>query len=295
MKSDLLFDAIGELPDKYVQDARPATVLKRKVPWGVWAAAAACLVIAVLVAVPLLNDGANSADAARDIAATNEVVEENENAKTGGTAETTAKTTAEILDAEAADEPEAKATGTAGGAYGDADPSGLGALTIRLYENYDDFFTFVQNPVFEAIFYTDVAQRHYLGFTVQGFEADDGTFEPYAISMDFDAALLELEGFSLHEADPQISFCYDDANSNDSSYADAEAKGLVSEYQVDGVDIQKFNLTDYNQTLGIMTTIYVPYYCERVDIDGAWYYVEGSDEAEVDEIAVELARIANEL
>ena len=295
MKSDLLFDAIGELPDEYVQDARPAAVLKRKVPWGAWAVAAACLIVAVLIAAPLLNGVTNSADAMRSAEVSNEIVEDAESTVTSGTTETTAETTAEILGAEAADEPEAKSTEATGGAYDDTDPSGSGGLTIRLYENYDDFFAFVQNPVFEAIFYTDVAQRHYLGFTVQGFETNDGSFEPYAISMDFDATLLELESLSLHEADPQISFCYDDANSNDSSYADAEAKGLVSEYQVDGVDIQKFNLTDYNQTLGIMTTIYVPYYCERVDIDGAWYYVEGSDEAEVDEIAAELARIANEL
>lgn len=60
MNADLLLDVIGETSSAYLQDAD--TVIHAKRPtWIAWLAAAACLVIAVLIAVATFNGGTDDA------------------------------------------------------------------------------------------------------------------------------------------------------------------------------------------------------------------------------------------
>ena len=294
MKSDLLFDAIGELPDEYVQDARPATIIKRKVPWGVWAAAAACLVIAVLVAVPLLNGGVDSADAMRNMEVTNEIVHAPESVIAEGAMES---------EAEAEEGKGSEAAGSATNVYGDgtdiaADPTGSENLigeTDHHFDNYEDFAEYAQDSVFEAFVATELAQQRDITFMAKGFDFDDDGFRLTSISMGFDADVVDVGKTAIMSANPTITRYYDDLMI-DGYFPSAKEEGVLTEYKIDGIEIQKYESSELFAAFG--DTEWDPndlLFCERVHIGDAWYHVEGTNEAKVDDIAAELARIANEL
>ena len=291
MKSDLLFDAIGELPDEYVEDARPATVVNRKVPWGVWAAAAACLVIAVLVAVPLLNGGADSAAETLDMKATNEIVEDAESAMAAGTA-------APVMDEKNAEGKDWS------GVYGDGsfepNPTSAestafatdlpaGAVTEAEFEEYNlasytslfgGVLTYeiyiagyqhaTENPVFEALLNDGGTERF---------------FASYASADNFSQwATIYVDGISTVDKSLSVHIEHDDVYFEQEweyfeGTGDREVE--VTEYEVDGVEIQKYFMSDIHYA--------------RINIDGEWYLVTGYDEAAVDDVMAELARIANEL
>lgn len=280
MKSDVLFDAIGELPDEYVQDARPATVLKRKVPWGVWAAAAACLVVAVLIAVPLLDDGANSADATRSTVMTSEIVEESEAMTTGAGAPATEEKNAE--DEDFNDEPDLT----------ESNELPAGALTEEKFEEYNlalysgvyggtytyeeyliDYENVTKNPVFDALLNGDGTDR-FFAVNVSAYMASPSS------DAQTQNATVYLNGIL---APPTVQITHDGVYSeqDDEPFDRAAAAGTRRDYEIDGFEIQKYFGSDT--------------YWARIMIDGDWYLVYGVDEAAVDETMAELARIANEL
>ena len=283
MKSDILFDAIGELPDEYVQDARPATVVKRKVPWGVWAAAAACLVAAVLIAAPLLNGNeTNSADAVRDMAINNGIVEAPESVIAEG-----------AMEAEAAPE-EGKGTEAAGSAapnaYSSATESELGAgeLTEAEFEEYDlasysgmndtrytyaeyldDYASVTADPVFDALLNGDGTERF--------FASSVSTFEQTQY------ATVYIDGLTSLGSGPHVYLQHNDVYSEDdwAEFEEAGELGIRDDYEIDGVEVQK--------------VFFMAEYSARININGDWYKVYGADEATIDETLAELAAIANSL
>ena len=294
MKSDILFDAIGELPDEYVQDARPATVLKRKVPWGVWAAAAACLVVAVLIVMPYFKEGwsANRAD----FALAEAEAESNDgsiNAEEKATETTSGSTAPEGVAAEGA-----IAEGAEPVMYGDdadvpASESGelpAGAATEEEFEQYslalfttlfgDGEYTYeqylggykraIENPVFEALLNGGGTER----FFAASASADNLT---QWASIYVDGLSTVGKSLSVHIEHSDVYF------EQEWKYFDGtgDREVEVTDYEVDGIEIQKYYMADI--------------YFARINIDGDWYLVTGYDEAAVDKTMAELARIANRL
>lgn len=59
MKNDKLFDAIGDVNEKYVEAARRPVPKTRKMNWKSWGAMAACLALLLAVSIPTLNNQKN--------------------------------------------------------------------------------------------------------------------------------------------------------------------------------------------------------------------------------------------
>ena len=287
MKSDILFDAIGELPDEYVQDARPATVVKRKVPWGVWAAAAACLVVAVLIAVPLLNGGLDAA-VSRDAIATNGIVEGSESAIAEG-----------AMEAEAAPE-EGKGSEAEGAVINEdvEDVSSGGTINVSsfFYDSYDEFAANVSDPVFEALASSELLQDRDVMYTLAGDETSEGTLDPYQITIYLDASTRTTNyGFARPFEE---SAHYEDSCPFPKVFDQAEEKGTLTTYSIDGIEIEKCCQSDVFRAPGSSSGFFRSTgseYNERININGTWYYVFGNTESETDGLAAALADIASQL
>lgn len=295
MKSDKLFDAIGELPDEYVQDARPATVLKRKVPWGVWAAAAACLVIAVLIAVPLLNDGANNAAETRDAVISDGVEDTEEKSAEEKNAETTSGSSAP----EAANPEETVSEGAEDSAIPTSDTLFEPNAGMATEEEFEEYNLALNTSMFGGVYTYDMYVEGYERATENPvFDAllnSHGTERFFASSPDADNftqwAKIYVDGISTVGKSLAVRVEHSDVEHSDEYYereweyfegtGDREIE--VTEYEVDGIAIQKYLYPNTNT------------YYARINIDGEWYLVTGVDEAAVDETMAELARIANQL
>ena len=288
MKSDLLFDAIGELPDEYVQDARPAAVLKRKTPWGVWVAAAACLVIAVLIAVPVIGGMRADEAAPRDTEPINELADEPV-AETSGV---NYEPVSEEKRAEAnPEEPNYTVYGdpTSGGSDSSEIEFPAGAVTEAEFEEYnlalyssmvggeytyemylEGFERAIENPVFDALLNDGGTERFFASSTYVDNRTQMATIYVNGLSTVGSSLSVHIEHSDVYFEQDWKYF---------EGTGDREVE--VTEYEVDGVEIQKYFMSDI--------------YYARIMIDGEWYLVTGVDEVSVDETMAELARIANEL
>lgn len=298
MKSDRLFDAIGELPDEYVQDARPAAVLKRKVPWGVWAAAAACLVVAVLIAVPLLNREPDKASIAYDTKSTNEIAEESESAIAEGAGES------EDLSGLYGGGPDATSSSGSSETYGDepniapenkASELPAGALTKEEFEEhnlafyagvYGDEYTYeeyladyanvTKNPVFDALLNGDGTSRFFAS-SVSAWKSSASSVEQTQ------NATVYVDGLSSLGSGPVVQLSHSGVHyeQDDEPFDRAAERGERTDYEIDGFEVQKYFGSD---------TCWA-----RIMIDGDWYMAHSSNEAAIDETMAELAAIANQL
>ena len=321
MKSDLLFDAIGELPDEYVEDARPATVVKRKVPWGVWAAAAACLVVAVLIAVPLLNGGMDAATS--DAAFISEIVEEPESAiAAGGTMEPEASEeegkNTEVSDfGDASNAYEAAPEGSESASTSNELPAG--ALTEAEFEEYNlafyagvfggpytydayllDYANVTADPVFDALLNCDGTDRFFAS-SVSAYQQTQN-------------ATVYLDGIL---SGPMVQITHNSIHyeQDDEPFDNAGTYGIRSDYEIDGCEVQKYYERDMWIARGLdAPEAFLPNpdndpeiaqtnfnermqytYWARIMIDGDWYMAYGYDEAAIDETMTALAAIANRL
>ena len=295
MKSDKLFDAIGELPDEYVQDARPATVLKKKSSWGIWLGAAACLLVAVLIVVPLLNGGANSADELLNAEITNEIVESTEVEEdiiTSGASEPVS----EEKNATTEEEPESAYSSM----YGDITPATpptsddstelpAGAVTEEEFEennlaSYTSLFGGILTYEIYLAGYQDATENPVFDALLNNY-GTERFFASYASADNFSQwASIYVDGISSISSSLAVHLEHSDVYyEQEWKYFDGTGPKQVevTNYEVDGVEIQKYFLSDIHYA--------------RISIDGEWYLVTGYDEAAVDDIAAELARIANEL
>ena len=322
MKSNKLQDAVGLVRDDFVKDAEYQVERQAKVyPWVKWVAAAACLGVAVLIAVPALNGktpevepveptpveepAVEPADKPRAEAANDPEVEPADEPVSNPT---TSDSTIHLATIRLASNEEFEESTninvnlaadvssiTSGVAGGVAD----GSYT---YEDYlRDYEAVTANPVFAALFASEVAQP----FDIIGVAAWSNT----------QCAELAVDGFSKTYVESAVDIIHNGDYPEDTDSMFANDTGVVTSYMVDGIEIQKYYERDAWEAMGFDTadepipnpdndpeiawinfTERMEYtYWERVSVAGEWYLVYGTDEAEVDAIASALAHIASQI
>ena len=306
MKSDKLFDAIGEARSEYLQDAEAVPALKRY-GWVKWAAVAACVMIAVLIAVPALNGKAPEVEEPTEPTSieepTNELAEE--------PSDEPADTPTEYSDITVytpTDEPVITPTPEGG-----AGREGGYPRINSVFATYAELAAYIEEPVFEAFLATEEAQRHQLLFTMQEYADASGpnegkywinrteiiidglqepmprTYETASTQEELDTAnnpsTVYVVHYTHYSTDTQINPGFDNAAEKD----------VLTTYQVDGTTIQKYDMADY---LGYMYEALemepTHEYVERLMIGGICLEITGRDEAKVDAIAEALAHLAAE-
>ena len=331
MKSDKLFDAIGEARGEYVQDAEVVQTAKPN-GWVKWAAVAACVLIAVLIAVPTLKDKAPEV--------------EPEPAEPTPVEEPVDEPADEPVDTPASDDGEnADVNNILIGGSDEQVKDGTGSMPVttintpRYFTRYEDFSTFIEEPVFEAFASSEEGSQHNIVFRI-GDESDakyssapkDGlatTFmlvDPVNMGSAYEFFHLEDYGLVDYIVVNELDEYQQTAWSTDSSsvtvrhdyqegtgfFENAEGYGAVNSYEVNGVEIQTFDREELNVI--ILTELVAknpdnPSYegllemaqqelakehlhYARVDIDGVWYELNGYNEANVTTVAEALARVA---
>ena len=294
-----------------MENADAATANTKRFGWIKWAVVAACVLVAVLIAVPLLNDGMDAA-VSRDAIATNEIVEGSESAIAEG-----------AIEAEAAPE-EGKETeaaeGAAHNAYGETESDlDAGALTEEEFEEYNyaaysgvyggpytyeeylaDYANVTANPVFDALLNGNGTER-FVASSVSAYQQTQN-------------ATVYLDGIL---SGPMVQITHNGIHyeQDDEPFDNAKAYGILSDYEIDGVEVQKYYERDMWIAKGLdAPEAFLPNpdndpeiawtnfnermqytYWARIMIDGDWYMAYGYDEAAIDETMAELARIANSL
>ena len=280
MKSDKLQDAVGLVRDDFVKDAEYAVERQAKVyPWLKWAAVAACLGVAVLIAVPALSGKAPEVDpkqnepvATQPVTATERINEQ----------------TAEAI------VTEAQKPGWAG--------DGIWNET-REYASYEEFAADIYDPVFEAFAATEESQTHGWSYQVNSTSStsvgkDGETYEDGTLTQISCSWSNSAEAVLASDAESISIYSYSNDPLLAQTFGVADKEGTSKNYQVDGVEIQKVGGEDTQRTTingvwhfseggGDFSSRTI----ERVSINGLWYYVDGTDEAEVDAIATTLAHI----
>lgn len=273
MKSELFVEAVGDIDDAFVQRASQSQAKVVKFEWVKWVAVAACLGVAVLIAVPALKGQ------------TPEV--EPEPVEPTPIEAPVVEPEAEPVE-EPADEPTPSDDQMAGWAAG----SGFWKDQTD-YTSLEEFLADIDDPVFEAFVDTEEAQQHSFTYhvltTPNAYVGDDGKVHE-------DGQLVQVLLY-CHDYDTPIitgdqdylqvtSYNYERTRPNfdDPIFGDTESYfGTQTTYEVDGVTVEK-------TSGGISRTI-----SERIYINGLWYYVEGTVEDDVETLAAALARIANEI
>ena len=170
--------------------------------------------------------------------------------------------------------------GTAGGGFHE----------FQSYDTVEEFSTNINDAVFEAFAESDVAKRHTITYGISSWDDEQSGKKMVQITMDFN---------DVYESSPFAALsvmCYNYEPALVSYFKDAELKGVRTDYTVDGVEVLKFSERDLLDGPGT-----VGYegdgrkFRERVHINDLWYYVVGTDEAEVDAVATEFAHIAAKL
>ena len=268
MKADMLLDPFGDIDDEFLEDDEAKAPAKRY-GWIKWAAVAACVLIAVLIAVPALWDKAPEVEP--------EPVE---------------STPIEEPINEPVDEPQNSSSSI----YGASGVYGTDAYTIdddgtivysRSYDSYNEFAFDVQDPVYEAFAASETAQEHEISYFAGVADDGQGNKKVYSASLAFENwtraySSLGVQSWYIHEGQGM-------------EFAQAEDLGVVTTFQVDGIEIQKYTKKDYYAALFPDSGIELggDLLWERVHINGVWYYVYGTIESEVDEIATALAHCAS--
>ena len=274
MTATRLLGVVGDIEDEYVReaDARPAKV--KKFAWVKWVAVAACVVAAVLIAVPLLWNPGPKGD-------------------------------------ENPDGPSGKLI-SSGSLLGGANAR-MPYERDYLYNSYEELAVDYADPVFAAFENSDVAQQHKVTFGLVCSAKPQNNTNVWDEIVWGDEYLVEARvaidapSQDFYGEDVPAGIVRHVNNETDSSqreyeFGDAERLGTRTDYIVDGIEVQKYEWFHYMDVLteeitGKTFPAENPQtsYQERVNIDGEWYYVYSKDEATADALATALARIAASL
>ena len=205
-------------------------------------------------------------------------------------------------------------------------PTGGLVFTYRAFGTYEELATDYADPVFEAFANSDEAERHsveYATLRIRGDWTKDVIARVFVvldslekIDREYTAEELSYDpiGSAIGMAPTTIYFhSLDDAfsESDNQWFSNADDMGVRSDYDVDGITVQKFLEKDfyvleleqeiarhdeyeqaYREDLDNVKTSDAFDWWERVSIDGMWYYVRSDDEATADAVATALAHIA---
>ena len=307
MKSDKLFDAIGEARGEYVQDAEAVPAAKRY-SWVKWAAVAACVLIAVLIAVPALNGKAPEVEPQPTEPAPVETPVDTPVDEPSDKPETEP---VQLKDREAVAAEYFANGGNAGGGTG-AEATEFAFMTYT-YEDYlNDYAAIRENPVFAALFDdpqtqqfdvvsiglpTKNANYENVDMVVDGFTKrdEDGTYLPF----DHYVCIQHYESDALGETHESalVGTTTPLGEDTEQAFTQAESLDIRTDYRVDGVEVQKYSQNDFwrasdspmHQEGSDENTFW-----ERIIVDGDWYVVYGDLEADVDTIASVIARIVSQ-
>ena len=266
MKSDKLFDAIGEAKSEYVQDAEAKPAAKRY-GWVKWAAAAACVLIAVLIAVPALSGKAPEVES--------EPVEP-----------VPVDMPADEPVNEPADEPEREAGAGAltreefeGDLSSYSNTSGFSFEELNdpgyTYGDYlADYAGVTENPVFDALLNDGGVERFFASRVSAFLQIPEAHIQE---------ATVFIDGISTFDWGRFVYLYHNDDYSDYDwlVFEQAAEQGVRDDYEINGVEVQKF--------------YFLENYDARILIDGDWYNVYGPDESGVDETLAALADIAKRL
>ena len=274
MTAERLLGVVGDIRDEYVQEADIRSTGVKKYGWVKWLAIAACVVVAILIAVPMLWNPATKGD-------------------------------------ESSDGPSGKLISSdsfLGGAN-----ARMPYERDYLYNSYEELSQDYTDPVFEAFENSDVARQHKVTFgLVCSAKPQNATNvwdeivwgDEYLVEarVAIDAPSQDFYGEDVPAGIVRHVNNETDASQREYEFGDAERLATRTDYIVDGIEVQKYEWFHYMDVLteeitGTAFPAENPQtsYQERVNIDGEWYYVYSKDEATADATASALARIAASL
>ena len=275
MKSKMLLTSLNEVNDEYVEDAEAAVASVKRFGWVRRVAVAACILVAVLIAVPALWGKVPEVEPEP-------------------TEPTPVEEPADEPVNEADDEPEIEPQ-----ASEDRESSSMGGGTIDVstfyYDSYDELATNVNDPVFEELAASELLQEHDVTYTLAADKTDEGTLNPYQISIYLDKMTRTTNyGFARpFEESPH----YEEECPFPKAFDQARDKGILTTYSIDGIEIEKYRQSDAFRAPGAFSGPFRSTgseYNERININGTWYYVFGSTESETDVLAAALTEIASQ-
>ena len=274
MTATRLLGAVADIKDEYVLEADTTPVKVKKLAWVKWVAVAACMVVAVLIAIPLLWGPTPKGD-------------------------------------KSPDGPSGKLI-SSGSLLGGANAR-MPYERDYLYNSYEELAIDYTDPVFEAFENSDFARQHNVTFglvcSAKPQNATNGWDEivwgdEYLVEarVAIDAPSQDFYGEDVPAGIVRYVDFETVSSQNEYEFGDAERLGTRTDYIVDGIEVQKYEWFHYMDVLteeitGTTFPTENPQtsYQERVSINGEWYYVYGEDEATTDALASVLARIAASL
>ena len=271
MTATRLLGAVGDIKDEYVQEADAMPVRVKKFAWVKWVAVAACVVVAILIAVPLLWNPATKGD------------------------ESPGGPSGKLISSDS----------FLGGAN-----ARMPYERDYLYNSYEELAADYADPVFEALANSSIAQQHKVTFglvcsakpqnNTNGLDEIVWGDEYLAEArVAIDAPSSNFYGEDVPVGIVRYVNFETVASQSEYDYGDAERLGTRTDYIVDGIEVQKYEWFHYMDVLteeitGKAFPAEYPQtsYQERVSINGEWYYVYSADEGLADAVASTLARIA---
>lgn len=284
MTAERLLGAVGDIRDEYVREAGITSTSVKKYGWVKWVAAAACVVVAALIAAPWLQvifGGATGSNPS----ATNAVDGPSGRLVNSGTS---------IIGANAR----------------------MPYERDYLYTSYNELSQDYVDPVFEAFEKSDFARQHKVtfGLVYSAKPANDTNVwdeivwgDEYLVEarVAVDAPSSDFYGEDVPAGIVRYVNNETDVRQRENEYSEAEYYGTRTDYTVDGVEVQKYeyfqtsevmfeDLLGENMLSDLSSSATHPHtsYNERVSINGEWYYVYSTDEGLADALATALAHIA---
>ena len=283
MKSELMVEAVGGIDDVFIQRASTTSAKVVRFTWVKWATVAACMLIAVLIAVPALKGQTPTPEGELEAVEPTPIEEPIVQPE---------REPADEPINNPIDSPETNPAESEDQNAGWAAGSGFWKDSTD-YTSLEEFLADIDDPVIDAFMGTEEAQQHSFSYHVRTspntYVGDDGEVHegnPYIQVLlychDYDTPIitgdqdfLEVTSYNYERTRP---------NFDDPIFGDTESYfGTQTTYEIDGVTVEK-------TSGGIGRTI-----SERIYINGLWYYVEGTVEDDVEALTAALARIANEI
>ena len=267
MTAEALLEVMGDIRVEYVWEAEkvsaPAKTATRKRGWVKWAAVAACVVVAVLIAVPRLWG----------------VVSKGGNGTEG---------------------PSGIPINSGSSLFGGANAR-MPYERDYLYHTYEELSHDYEDPVFEALETGALAQEHKITFGLV-YSAKTTSDTEYLVEarVAFDAPSSNFYGEDVPVGLVRYINNETDVMLRENDFAEAEYYGTRTDYIVDGVEVQKYEHYHTSEVMfgGILSDLSssatdpLTSYQERVSINDEWYYVYSADESLADALAMALAHIA---
>lgn len=306
MSMDKLQNALGDVQDEFILDAHAGTVAKRY-GWVKWAAAAACVVIAVLIAVPALWGKAPKVDPnpvevikpeptdepevepvdEPVVEPVDEPVPNEPESETISISQSTGKSLIpiefHILDTDEPMEISSRAGGQAGSvAGGDNTP-----------EMYLAWYTSVKaNPVFAKLFATQEIRDTYQIRDIEYSDERDWKLE--AVIFTTKGAGIWLTTAESHrQVYVEHIVYYTDSHYENTGFAKAEELGVRADFIVDGITVEKYDGNDLPAVPGLENI--EAYHYERIYYDGSWYELRSYSEEDLDFVASAMAHAISTL